>query len=125
MAVAPAFIETADRISGIRDRIRDDHSVSLTDFTRGRSWREKLAKNGVLELQDRGGRIAWIVSERDMAQMVDYVSELESKMEEESIAAILETRKGRENWMSGPELAEAAVKSLNSRYEALVAAVER
>lgn len=125
MAPALASIETADRIADIRGRIHDSRCVSLTDFARGKAWREKLAKNGVLELQDRSGRIAWIVSEDDMAQMVDYVAELEDKMERESIAATLRAREGRENWMGGSELAKAATQSLESRYDALVAAIER
>lgn len=125
MAPALASIETADRIADIRGRIHDGRCVSLTDFARGKAWREKLAENGVLELQDRSGRIAWIVSEDDMARMVDYVAELEDRMERESIAAMLKAREGRENWMGGPELAKAATQSLESRYDALVDSIER
>lgn len=118
-------IGTASRAADIRGKIHDDSRVTLTDFARGKSWRTKLAKNGVLELLDRSGRIAWIVSENDMAQMVDHIAELEEQMERDSIAAMLEARDGREDWKSGRELAEAATRSLDSRYDALVAAIER
>ena len=125
MTALASSIETASRVEDIRGKIHDDSRVTLTDFARGKQWREKLAKRGVLELLDRSGRIAWIVSEEDMAQMVDHIAELEEQMERESIAAMLEARAGRENWMSGAELAEAASRSLDSRYESLVSAIER
>ena len=125
MTSLAASIGTDSRASDIRAKIHDDSRVSLTDFARNKEWRAKLAKNGVLELLDRSGRIAWIVSEEDMTQMVDHIAELEEQMERESIATMLAAREDRDNWMSGPDLAEAAVKSLESRREALICAIER
>lgn len=115
MAALVSPIETASRVGRIRDKIHDDSRVTLIDFARDERWREKLAKNGVLELLDCSGRIAWIVSEEDMVQMVDYIAELEEQMERESVAAMMETRAGRDNWMSGADLAEAASRSLDFR----------
>ena len=118
-------IETTSRAADIRSKIHDNSRVTLTDFARNKEWRAKLAENGVLELLDRNGRIAWIVSEQDMTQMVDRIAELEEQMERESIAAMLTARADRENWMSGSNLAEAAIESLERRREALVSAIER
>ena len=121
--MSPAL--AASRVAEIRSVIHDDRRVSLTDFSRGRAWRDKLAANGILELQDRSERIAWVVSEQDMTQIVDYIAELEEQMERDSAEAMVRTREGREDWKGGPELAEAALKSFEQRKDALMAAVER
>lgn len=125
MASLATTMGAASRAANIRSKIHDDGRVTLTDFARGKAWRKKLADNGVLELFDRSGRVAWIVSEKDMASMVDHIAELEEQMEAESMAAMLEARKDHDNWLSGDELAKAATRSLESRYAALVEAIER
>lgn len=99
---------TVERLSGVRSRIHDDSRVSLSEFARGKEWRSKLARNEFMELQEHGERMAWVVSEEGMRKMVDYITELEEQVESASIRAMFETRKGRENWEAGAELAEAA-----------------
>lgn len=103
---------TVDKISDIRSRIYDDNRVSLSDFARGKEWRAKLAKDDFMELQDHGERMAWIVSEQGMREVVDYVSELERLIERTAIQAMFEEREGREEWKTGTDLEKAALSYL-------------
>ena len=99
---------TAERLSDVRSRIYDDGRVSLSEFARGKGWREKLERNEFMELLEHGERTAWVISEEGMRRVVDYISELEEQNERSSIRAMFEARADREDWMSGAELARAA-----------------
>ena len=113
-----------ERLSSVRSRIHDDNRISLTEFARGKDWRTKLATNGFMELQEHGERIAWIISEEGMSEVVDYIEELEGRVERASIYAMLRAREGRNDWKSGPELADAAKAYLLENYDELMGAVD-
>lgn len=115
MAGTAAF----DKISDVRSRIYDDGRVSLSEFARGKGWREKLERNEFVELLEHGERTAWLISEAGMRLVIDYISELEEQAERSSIRAMFEAREGRENWKSGAELAQAAKAYFLEREDAL------
>ena len=116
---------TAERLSDVRSRIYDDGRVSLSEFARGKGWREKLERNEFMELLEHGERTAWVISEEGMRQVVDYISELEEQNERSSVRAMFEARAGREDWMSGDELAQAAKAYFLENEGALVKAAAR
>ena len=98
----------AQRLSDVRSRVYDDCRVSLSEFARGKGWRDKLERNGFMELLEHGERTAWVISEAGMRDMLDYISELEKQAEQSSVRAMFEAREGREDWMSGSELSQVA-----------------
>ena len=116
---------TAERLSDVRSRIYDDGRVSLSEFARGKGWREKLERNEFMELLEHGERTAWVISEEGMRQVVDYISELEEQNERSSIRAMFEARADREDWMSGAELARAAKAYFLENENALAKAAAR
>ena len=110
-----------EKLSGVRSRIYDDARVSLSEFARGKEWREKLANNEFMELLEHGERTAWIISEDGMREMVDYITELELQAERSSVRAMLDAREGRSDWQSGAELAQAAKSYFLEQEDALAA----
>ena len=110
-----------EKLSGVRSRIYDDARVSLSEFARGKEWREKLANNEFMELLEHGERTAWIISEDGMREMVDYITELELQAERSSVRAMLDARDGRSDWQSGAELAQAAKSYFLEQEDALAA----
>ncbi|MBQ9000597.1 MAG: hypothetical protein IJ087_01935 [Eggerthellaceae bacterium] len=110
-------VAAAANVADIRSRVAGDHRVSLSEFTRGKAWRAKLAENAFMEVQDHSERIGWLISEEGMAGFVEYVSELEDKVERAELAAIAESRRGYEDWRSGTDGAEAA-KAYFAEHEA-------
>lgn len=121
--MAPATVKA--RVSGIRDKIRDDGHVTLTDFARGKGWRVKLSDYDIVELREHGERTAWIVSEDGMEGIVDYISDLEAQLERASIEAMIDSRRGLDNWASGKELAEGAARYFKEHEKALLAELSR
>lgn len=117
-------ITAAGTIADIRSRMSSDRRVSLSEFTRGKGWRAKLADNAFMEVQEHSERIGWLVSEEGMADFVDYVAELEEKVERAEVASIVESRRGYENWMSGTDGAEAAKAYFADHAEALMKAAD-
>ena len=102
-------VATLERLSGVRSRIFDDNRVSLSEFARGKAWRQKLAENEFMELQEHGDRVAWIISEEGMRGVFEYITELEEQVELASVRAMFEAREGSEDWKSGAELERDAL----------------
>ena len=103
-----ASVAMVEKISDVRSRIYDDGRVSLSEFARGKGWRDKLERNEFMELLEHGERTAWVVSEEGMRRMVDYISGLEEQAERASVHAMFEARDGRDDWKAGAKLADAA-----------------
>lgn len=117
-----ADISTIEKLSDVRSRIHDDSRVSLSDFARGKEWRSKLAKDDFMELQDHGERMAWIISEEGMREVVDYITELEEQVERASIRAMFEERDGHERWETGPVLESDALSYLHEHESEILKA---
>lgn len=106
-------VHAAAKLADVRSRIEEDTRISLSDFARGKTWRKKLATDEFMELQEHGERIAWIISEDGMREMLEYVADLEAQVEEASIRAMFEERKDIEDWKTGEDLKESAIAYLH------------
>lgn len=113
---------TMQKLSEVRSRINDDNRVSLSDFSRGKEWRKKLSRDEFMELQEHGERMAWIISEEGMREVVDYIAELEEQLERASVEAMFRARSGREDWKSGDELKDAALAYFRDNRDELMKA---
>jgi hypothetical protein len=109
-----------EKLSSVRTRLDADDRVSLSEFARGRAWRSKLAASAFMELQEHGERMAWIVSEAGMRDMLDYISDLELQAQRSSIRAMADAREGFENWQSGSSLESAALDYFRKNEAELV-----
>ena len=76
-----------------------------------------------MEVQDRGNRVAWVVSVDGMAQIVDYIHLLEEASERDFVRAMLHARRNDEEWKSGSELVAAADAYFNEFGDDLMAAI--
>lgn len=98
-----------ERLSGVRSRLFNENRVSLSEFARGKAWRQKLAEKEFMELQEHGDRVAWIISEEGMRGLFEYITELEEQAERASIHAMFEARESCEEWESGSRLEQEAI----------------
>ena len=69
-----------EKLSDVRTRVKSDDRVSISEFARSKDWMSKLAKNDFIEVQDRGKRIAWVISEEGMDGMIEYIDSLEEQI---------------------------------------------
>lgn len=113
---------TMEKIASVHSRVHNDSRVSLSDFARGKEWRAKLASDDFMELQEHGQRLAWVISEDGMREMVDYISELELHLELASIRELAHARAGHENWKTGDELKGAALHYFQEHEHELLGA---
>ena len=101
------------------ERVASQPRVSVTDFARGRRWREELPQCDVMEVVDRTETAGYLVSPKAMRALVDALSELEAQVEQLSVAAMLDARGDCDTWLQGDELANSALESFDMRVVAL------
>ncbi len=109
-------MQTLQAASGSKSRI------SLTELARSNKWRSALKDRGVLEVVDRTDTAAFLVSQQGMADLLGTIEDLESQLERAEIASMVNARAGRQNWLSGEELASQAWDCLLARKGELEAA---
>ena len=108
-----------EKLSDVRTRVKSDDRVSISVFARSKDWMSKLAKNDFIEVQDRGKRIAWVISEEGMDGMIEYIDSLEERIEMLSVQAIFAAREDREDWKTGAELQTAALAYFRANKDSL------
>ena len=107
---------TIEYAGDICERVASQPRVSVTDFARGRRWREELPQCDVMEVVDRTETAGYLVSPK---ALVDALSELEAQVEQLSVAAMLDARGDCDTWLQGDELANSALESFDMRVVAL------
>lgn len=119
-----ALEATIDRANAVRAGARATRRVNVTELARGKAWREQLPECDVMEIVDRGANAGWLVSNAGMGAMLDAIDYLEERLEQASVAAIVNARRGYENWMEGDDLAHAALEALERRGDKMKAALD-
>lgn len=119
--MTPAAI---DRIDEIRRKTQPAPRMRLTDFARGSAWREKLPECGMIEVTDRSETAGWLLSNEYMEDMLQLVDDLAVELEREQVAAMVDARRGCQDWLSGNALAQRALASFQDRKEAMRAVLD-
>lgn len=115
---------TMDKANAVRDSVRATRRVSVTELARGKAWRDALPECDVMEIIDRGANAGWLVSDAGMGAMLDMITYLEERLEQASMAAIVNARRGYDDWMEGDDLARAAIAALDERGDDMRAALD-
>lgn len=115
---------TIDRANAVRDGIRATRRVNVTELARGKAWRDELPECDVMEIVDRGANAGWLLSDAGMGAMLDTIDYLEERLEQASMAAIVNARRGYDEWMEGDDLAKAALAALDERGGEMKAALD-
>lgn len=115
---------TMDRANAVRNSVRATRRVNVTELARGKAWRDQLPECDVMEIVDRGANAGWLVSDAGMGAMLDTIDYLEERLEQASMAAIVNARRGYDNWMEGDDLARAALATLDERGSGMRAALD-
>ena len=91
--------------------------IGVTELSRSAdNWRRRLASSGVLEVTDRSGTAAYLVSEDSMRSIAEAFAEQEQELEQLSIAAMFDTRGDDGDWLSGDALSDAASEAFMARF---------
>ena len=112
-----------ERMGSMRDLVSGRSRISVTELTRGKEWRERLPESGVIEITDRGDTAGWLVSDDDMAAIVESYAYLEEQLEQTQIAAMFSTRSDARP-QSGDELATSVANAFDARKSALRSVVD-
>ena len=115
---------TMDRANAVRDSVRATRRINVTELARGKAWREQLPECDVMEIIDRGANAGWLVSNAGMDAMLDTIAYLEERLEQASMAAIANARRGYEDWAEGDDLARGALAELDERGDAMRAVLD-
>ncbi|MBQ9001963.1 MAG: hypothetical protein IJ087_08935 [Eggerthellaceae bacterium] len=106
---------TIDKANSVRYAVRATRRVNVTELARGKAWRDELPECDVMEIVDRGANAGWLVSDAGMGAMLDTIDYLEARLEQASMAAIVNARRDYDDWMEGDDLARAALAALDER----------
>lgn len=115
---------TMDKANAVRTGVRATRRVNVTELARGKAWREQLPECDVMEIIDRGANAGWLVSDAGMGAMLDTIDYLEERLEQASMAAIVNARRGYDDWMEGDDLARGALAALDERGSDMRAALD-
>lgn len=115
---------TIDKANAVRAGVKATRRVNVTELARGKAWREQLPECGVMEIVDRGTSAGWLVSDSGMDAMIDTIEYLEERLEQASVAAIVNARRAYDDWMEGDDLAKAALAVLDERGDEIKAALD-
>ena len=115
---------TIDRANAVRDSVRATRRVNVTELARGKAWRDELPECDVMEIVDRGANAGWLVSDAGMGAMLDTIDYLEERLEQATMAAIANARRGYDDWMEGDDLARAALAALDERGDGMRAVLD-
>lgn len=121
-AMAPEA--TIDRVNAVRNSVRATRRINVTELARGKAWREELPECNVMEIIDRGANAGWLVSDAVMGAILDTIDYLEARLEQASMAAIVNARRGYDDWMEGDDLGRAALAALDERGDEMRAALD-
>lgn len=111
--------DTIDRVASIRGKVHSDSRVSVTDFARGRRWREELPQCGVIEIVDRTETAGFLLSKEGMNSLLETIDSLEEQVERAQIDAMFAARSDYQNPLEGDSLVEGALASFEARKDAL------
>ena len=112
-----------ERMGSVRERVSDRSRISVTELARSKEWREKLPASGVMEITDRGDTAGWLVSDADMAAIVEGYAYLEDQLERAQVEAMFAARPEGEP-LSGDSLTAAAAERFDARKAALRGVVD-
>lgn len=110
--------EMLERAGSVRDSVLGRPRISATELARSKDWRERLPKEGVIEVTDRGGTAGWLVSDEDMRSLVEGYAYLEQEVERAQVAAMLGARRGSKP-LSGEALGAAVLEAHRARKDEL------
>lgn len=117
--MTPLALERYEEMKGKTAKLA---RVTYTDLARSKAWRSQLPEQGIIGIDDRGETPAWLVSDEYLEEMLELVDELLTEREERQIQAMLDARKGYQNWLEGTDLAQQAKASFAARKTQMRAA---
>ena len=87
----------------------------ITEITRSKEWRTKLAEVGCIEVVDHADTVGYILSPEYAAEVVQTTAQLKQQLEQASLEAMFAAREGYTDLRSGQELADAALTCLEAK----------
>lgn len=91
--------------------------IGVTELSRNtEKWKKQLKSSGILEVTDRSGTAAYLVSESSIKDLADTIDEQAKTIERLSMEAMFESRTDNGEWESGSELAKSAMSIFEKRF---------
>ncbi len=104
-----------EKANAVRTKVKATKHITVTELARSKAWREELPQCDVMEIIDHGANAGWLVSSLGMDAILDTIAYLEERLEQASMAAIVNARRDYDHWLEGDELAQAALASLDAK----------
>lgn len=99
---------TATRIDSNYWAAKAQPRVSVSSLARSKDWKERLSKEGLIEVLDRGDTCAWLVSPESMDALMAGYASYRDELEMASLKAMVDTRTLGRTALTGEALSAAA-----------------
>lgn len=97
----------------LRRAIREAPRLGVTEFARSKTWRQKLDECRAVEVLDRSETVGYLVSPQLIEALFNTIDDAGELIDNLDAQLMFAERKDCNNWMSGKELEEAALKELD------------
>lgn len=91
--------------------------VGISEFARGKAWRDTLDVAGCVEVTDRTGTVGLLLTPSYAESLSAYIAELEKELEASHIRALFDLRKDYSEPLGGEALAAAALAELDAHKD--------
>lgn len=106
--------EKAQHFSNIVGGVR---RIGVSEFARGKEWRELLEESGCLEVTDRTGSIGVIMTPAYAEDLSEYINQLETELEQAYVRTLFDMRQDYSEPVGVPTLAAMALSEFDSHEE--------
>jgi len=105
------------KIQKVRQNSETEAHVGLSEFNCSTEWHKDLENLGSLQIVDQEKTIGVLLEPEIFQALLEYLNLIEDELEETTLDAILEQRKGEADFLSGEELTTATLKILEERQK--------
>ncbi len=91
--------------------------VGISEFARGKTWRDLLDRSGCVEVTDRSGTVGILLAPDYAEDVSAYIGQLEAELERAYVRTLFDLREGYSAPLGSGELAAAALAEFDARED--------
>ena len=112
-------LELTKRIEKIRHGFGESAKIPAIHLKRSFYLRQKLKEHKAVETYDNDGIVGIVLEPELFEELLEYLDNVEERLEEESFQAMEAQRKGTEGFSTGKKLKEDTLSHFNANQEGI------